>query len=410
MISTAHLARIPRPNWIEINLDALVDNIRLIRSRVPAGTKILLPVKADAYGHGSLAVSWAAIHAGVDFLGVAHLFEGILLRQYGIRKPILVLGPCVPAEFNLLLTYQLTPTIANLETALAFDSYLQSENAILDGHLKIDSGMHRFGIPPEQLTVIRQILDLKNLNISGMYSHLATADVPGHPSTEKQIRRFSLLVQTLESENRKPAICHLGNSAATLTRTHEAHFDMVRPGLALYGYNPMGSYPAPWPLQPVLSMRATVRTLHEVPVGEGVSYGHYWIAQQPTKVAAVAIGYGDGYPRGEYNKGVVFIKGQACPILGRVCMDATMVDVSALPQVQVGDVVECINGLVDPRISMETLATDHNTIAYELTTRVARRLYRLYQWKGKTLRWDDAKIELGVPEFCEFPHLDSERP
>lgn len=397
------LSQIPRPNWIEINLDALVDNLRLIRSRIPSTTKVLLPVKADAYGHGSLAVSWAAVQAGIDFLGVAHLFEGILLRQYGIRVPILVLGPCVPADFPYLLEFDLTPTISSLGTARALSGYLAGQNATLNAHLKIDSGMHRFGIPSEDLATIRAILDLHPLRIEGMYSHLATADMPSHPSTERQIQRFSTLVQTLAAEGRKPTICHLGNSAATLTRPEEIHFDMVRPGVALYGYNPMGTHPAPWPLRPLLRMRSTVRTLHEVPAGEGVSYGHYWVATQPTKVAAVAIGYGDGYLRGEYNKGTVFIHGQACPILGRVCMDATMVDVSALSDVQVGDPVECINGEIDSRISMEALAAEHNTISYELTCRVARRLYRIYHWKGRVMRWDDLKTELGVPEFSEYP-------
>lgn len=397
------LGNIPRPNWIEINLDALVANLKWIRSRIPAGTKILLPVKADAYGHGSLAVSWAAVHAGIDFLGVAHLFEGILLRQYGIRTPILVLGPCVESDFPYLLEFGLTPTLSNLATAQALSAFLAKNNASLSAHLKIDSGMHRYGIPPEDLDTIHAILALRPLHIEGLYSHLATADMPAHPATERQITRFTTLVQTLESEGIKPSICHLGNSAATLTRSPEVHFDMVRPGVALYGYNPMGVHPAPWPLQPLLRMRSTIRTLHEVPTGEGVSYGHYWIATQPTKVAAVAIGYGDGYLRGEYNKGLVFIRGKACPILGRVCMDATMVDVSALPDVQVGDTVECINGEIDSRISMETLATEHNTISYEITSRVARRLYRLYHWQGRVLRWDDLKNELQVPEFIEFP-------
>ena len=403
------LDHIPRPNWIEINLDGLVHNLALIRSMLPEGTKVLLPVKADAYGHGSLAVSWAAAHAGIDYLGVAHLFEGILLRQYGIKVPILVLGPCMPADFPYLHEFQLTPSLASLETAKALQEYLETKNATLDVHLKIDSGMHRFGIAPEELGTIHSILDLPALHVEGMYTHLATADMPGHPSTERQIGRFRALVENLAAEGRKPPICHLANSAATLQRGSELHFDMVRPGVALYGYNPMGTHPSPWPLKPMLRMRSTVRTLHEVAPGEGVSYGHYWIATQATKVAAVAIGYGDGYLRGEYNKGLVFIQGRPCPIIGRVCMDATMVDVSALPDVKVGDTVECVDGEVDSRISMEVLAAEHNTISYELTSRVARRLYRLYHWQGRVLRWDALKKELGVPEFQEYP-LRSEVP
>jgi len=212
------LSRILRPNWIEIDLDALVDNLQLIRSRIPATTKVLLPVKADAYGHGSLAVSWAATHAGIDFLGVAHLFEGILLRQYGIRAPILVLGPCVPSDFPYLTEFSLTPTLSSLETAQALSEYLASQGQKLNAHIKIDSGMHRFGIAPENLDVIRSILALQPLHIEGMYTHLATADMPGHPATDRQIRRFRTLVSTLDAEGIKPSICHMGNSAATLAR------------------------------------------------------------------------------------------------------------------------------------------------------------------------------------------------
>lgn len=397
------LREIPRPNWIEIDLDALKRNLALIRSKIPSGTKVLLPVKADAYGHGSLALSWAAVHAGIDFFGVAHLFEGILLRQYGIKTPVLVLGPCVPEDFPYLVEFGLTPSLSHPDTARAFSEYLVSRGLSHRFHLKIDTGMHRFGVAADDLATIREMLALPGIEAEGMYTHMATADMPGHASTDVQIARFSQLADTLAAEGKRPPICHLANSAATLLHGDKLHFDMVRPGVALYGYNPMGIHPCEWPLSPVMALRSTIRTIHEVPAGEGVSYGHWWVAERPTKVAAVAIGYGDGYLRGEYNKGMVLIRGVACPILGRVCMDATMVDVSALPDVRIGETVDCIDGNLDSRISMETLASEHRTISYEITCRVARRLYRLYRWKGRTMRWDDLRNELGVPDFVEYP-------
>lgn len=397
------LSKISRPNWIEINLDALCKNIRFIRSQIPPKTKILLPVKADAYGHGSLACSFAAKEGGVDFLGVAHINEGILLRQYGIDLPILVLGPCTPADFAYFVEFQLTATITDLKTALAFDTFLKEFDVSCKVHLKIDTGMNRYGIYAEDFESIRQIMELKHLTVEGMFTHLATADTPNNPNTKNQINRYTRLVHVLESENLRPEICHCSSSAGTL-QYPETHFDMVRPGLILYGYNPMGTFPSKHPITPVMKIKATVRHIHEMLPGEAVSYGGYWVAQQPTKVATIAMGYGDGFLRGEYNKGFVVIRGCLCPILGRVCMDATMVDVSHIQDLQVGETVEIVNGEADFKISMESVAEEHHTIPYEITVRVARRLYRKYIWKNRMLRWDDLKKELKVPSFKEYPY------
>lgn len=397
------LNKISRPNWIEINLDALCENIRFIRSQIPSHTKILLPVKADAYGHGSLACSFAAKESGVDFLGVAHLTEGILLRQYGIDLPILVLGPCTPADFAYFVEFKLTATLTDLKTALAFDSFLRENNVTAKAHLKIDTGMNRYGVQAEDFDSIKQIMELKFLQVEGMFTHLATADIPNHTNTQNQINRYTRLVHVLESENLRSEICHCSSSAGTL-QYPETHFDMVRPGLALYGYNPMGAFPSSFPIHPIMKIKATIRHIHEMQPGEAVSYGGYWVAQQQTKVATIAMGYGDGFLRGEYNKGFVLIRGELCPILGRVCMDAAMVDVSHIQDVQIGETVDVVNGEADFRISMESVAEEHHTIPYEITVRVARRLYRKYIWKNRMLRWDDLKKELNVPEFREYPY------
>lgn len=399
------LSKITRPNWIEINLDALRQNVEFIRSIIPKHTKVFMPVKADAYGHGSLACSYAAVLAGVDYLGVAHMTEGILLRQYGVKAPILVLGPCIPADFPYLAEFGLTASISDEKTALLFDEYLAKSGDSAKAHLQVDTGMHRFGIRSDNFDSIRKILSQKHLEIEGMYTHLATADMPGNPNTSRQIDKFSRLVDVLLASGLRPKICHCSSSAGSLTHP-ESHFDMVRPGLALYGYNPMGNTPAPWPIKPMMTIKSTVRWLHEVHAGESVSYGQYWTAQQNTKVASVAIGYGDGYLRGEYNKGFVLIRGEICPILGRVCMDAIMVDVSHIPDVQIGETVDVVNGEADFRISMESVADEHHTIPYEISVRVARRLYRKYIWKNRLLRWDDLKTELGFEEFTEHPSFE----
>jgi alanine racemase len=368
--------QVPHPNWIEINLDNLQSNIRYAKSLLQAGVKLLLPVKADAYGHGVLPVSIAAMNAGVDFLGVAHLFEGIALRQNGINARVLILGPCQESDFPFLMENNLTPSISDFETAKKLSDFLQN-NSQLKIHIQIDTGMHRFGIRHDNLDEIKKICELPNLEIEGMYSHFATADMPEHSAMKKQVSRFDALIKELEKEGKRPPLCHIANSAATFLFA-ETHYDMVRPGIALYGYDPLGKFPSEFPIKPVLKLRSTVRSLRQVEAGDGISYGHFFIAKKNMQVATIAIGYGDGYLRGEPSKGVVFIHGKPCPILGRVCMDACMVDVSDVPDVKVGDIAECINGELSGQISVEAFAAEHKTISYEITTRMANRLCRVY--------------------------------
>ena len=368
---------VPHPNWIEIDLDNLQSNIHYVRGLLPDYVKLLLPVKADAYGHGSLAISFAAMEAGVDFLGVAHLFEGVALRKNGVKARILILGPCHESDFPLLLKYDLTPSIPNFETAAKLSG---SQIKI---HIQIDTGMHRFGIKHNNFEEIKKICELPNLEIEGIYSHLATADMQGHPAMDKQLERFDNLLTELEKAGKRPPLCHIANSPATLLFASKTHYDMVRPGISIYGYDPTGEFPSKFPIKPVLKLRSTVRALRDVEAGEGISYGHFFVAEKNMRVATVAIGYGDGYLRGEPSKGVIFIQGKACPILGRVCMDACMVDVSEIPEVKIGDIAECINGELSGQISVEAFAKEHNTISYEITTRMARRLYRIYRYKGE---------------------------
>ncbi|MCL2282512.1 MAG: alanine racemase [Fibromonadales bacterium] len=368
-----------RPNWIEIDLDNLQSNIAYVKSKLSPGVKMLMPVKADAYGHGSLAISLAAIEAGVDFLGVAHLFEGIALRENGINAKILILGPCQENDLPFLTKYNLTPSVSDFEIA----KKLSTLNSQLSIHIKIDTGMHRFGIKYDNIEEIKKICRLPGIKVEGMYSHFATADMPEHSAMEIQLVRFDRIVENLKKEGICPPICHIANSAAALSFTSRTQYDMVRPGIALYGYGFSG--------KPVLRLRSTVRALRMVEAGEGVSYGHFFVTQKNMLVATIAIGYGDGYLRGEPNEGVIFIKGKACPILGRVCMDACMVDASEAPDVQIGDIAECINGEFSPQISVEEFAKRHNTISYEVTTRMARRLYRIYRYKGKMLSWDELR-------------------
>lgn len=393
---------IQRPNWIEIHLDALLGNLALIRSLVPTSTKILFPVKADAYGHGSLACSWVATKYGlVDFLGVAHLSEAILLRQYGIESPILVLGPCVQADYKFLREWKLIPTIADLDTARKL-SELAGNYDPLPVHVKVNTGMHRYGFSCQDRSSLQEVLSLPGLRPQGIFSHMANSDILDHPLNLLQISRFNDLLNYLQELGIRPPLAHMANSGAVFNFPQTA-LEMIRPGIAIYGCNPAGTLPCPHPLVPVLRMKASIRQIHRVPRGESISYGSAWKANCDTLVASVAIGYGDGFSRGRPSEGQMFIRGKACPILGKVCMDTTMVDISALPEVQIGEPVDVINGEVDSSISLEAHAHRLGTISYELTCRVARRLYRRYHWQGRLLRWDDLRVELGVPEFRENP-------
>ncbi|MDR0516366.1 MAG: alanine racemase [Fibromonadaceae bacterium] len=384
-----NFGEIPRPNWIEIDLDNLQSNIAFTRSLLPKKTKILLPVKADAYGHGSLAISLAAIEAGVDFLGVAHLFEGVALRENGIKARILILGPCLESDLPILIKHNLTPSIQDFETANCLSQKCKDfqNNSKFKIHIQIDTGMHRFGIDCENAIEVKKICELPNLEAEGIYSHLATADMQGHPAMDVQLSRFGKLIAFLEKEGMRPPICHIANSPATFLFS-KTHYDMVRPGIALYGYDPVGKFPSDFPIKPVLRLRSTVRAIREVAEGEGISYGHFFVANKNMRVATIAIGYGDGYLRGEPSTGMIFVRGRPCPILGRVCMDACMIDASGVADMQIGDIAECINGEFSEHISVEAFAREHSTISYEITTRMAQRLYRLYKYKGETTGWN----------------------
>lgn len=386
---------VPYPNWITINLDHLVHNIQYLQSLTPKGCKFLFPVKADAYGHGSLACSFAAAKAEINGLGVAHLFEGVALREYGSTQEILVLGPLTPSDFDTCLKYQLTPSITRLDTARAFENFLQARGVIQRAHIKVDTGMGRYGFHHEDIESINEILAYKHISIDGIFSHFACAEDLNHPLNQQQIERFDKMKAELQGD---VELYHMANSAGTLNYP-QSHMDMIRPGLSVYGYTPNLSNPRSLNLKPVMQLEATIREIKEIQVGEGVSYGQKWIADKPTLVASVAIGYGDGFRRSVLEDTSVVIQGVKCPVIGSVCMDTIMIDISQLthPPV-VGGSVKVIEGIDFPELSVESMARQMNISSYELTCGVARRLQRRYIWRGQILLWDELKSQLGIQE------------
>ena len=388
---------IRKPNWIEINLDNLQKNLTTIKSYLSPDTKVLFPVKADAYGHGSLACSFAAERIGIGYLGVAHVFEGVALRQYGIKIPILVFSPINNTDFETVVKYNLTPTLCSLETAKELSLFCHNR-MLINVHIKVNTGMNRYGIQELNYQDIQEILALPNFKVEGIFSHYATAESEDKEQSISQSKKFSALIAPFKDN---VPLRHIANSAG-LANHNNPDCNVVRPGLMMYGYTPFqNTYKESNNLYPVMKIKARVQQIIHLAKGDKVSYGAHWEAPEKSQIAAVSIGYGDGYFRGNVNDGALYIQGIRCPIVGRVCMDTTMVDVTHLDMVDVGDEVDVINHDTHEEISMEAIASRNDTIAYEISCSVARRLYRKYIWQNQSWKWDTLKEEFKIKSSVE---------
>jgi alanine racemase len=363
-----------RPTWAEVNLNNLAHNFYLIKKRLAPGTKVLVTVKADAYGHGLVRVAGKLVSCGVDFFGVASIDEGIALRKNKIKAPILVLGALLKEDIPPLFTYRLTPTVSSLDLAEAIDKKARALGRKMNVHVKIDTGMGRLGILyAEAGKIVEKISRLKYLRIEGIFTHLACADTK-KDFTLYQIGVFKRLVSTLCAKGIKIRLKHTANSMGVIGYK-EGHFNMVRPGLVIYGLYPGAGLAIK--LRPVLSLKTKVVFLKQVPGGYGISYGQTYITKNKTKIVILPIGYGDGYPRNLSNLAPVLIKGRRFKISGRVCMDQIMVDVGDLP-VKVGDEAVLIGSQGNKTITSEELAELAGTIPYEIVCGLGSRVPRIY--------------------------------
>ncbi|MEM9136982.1 MAG: alanine racemase [Cyanobacteria bacterium P01_F01_bin.42] len=362
--------------WITIDQSALVHNIQQIQAKLITGTELMAIVKADAYGHGAVQVAKAALSQGVSALGVATIPEGIELRQSGITVPILVLGAThLEAEIEAIARWRLQPTICSPEQALQFSQRLVRP---LQVHLNIDTGMSRLGpIWQQGESFISFVQGLSNLEIAGVYSHLATADEQDSDFMETQLSRFTQLRHRLSCIGLGEVKYHFANSAGMLSGP-AYHFDLVRTGLALYGLYPAPQLYRSIRLRPVMSVKAKVTHVKRLPPETGISYGHSFITDDSTLVATIGIGYADGVPRGLSNRMQVLIHGQRAKQVGNVTMDQFMVNVNHIPNVNVGDVVTLIGRDGNQRITADDWATTLNTISYEIVCGFNQRLPRLY--------------------------------
>ncbi len=368
--------------WSEIDIGALKRNVERTRKLVGDEVLILLTIKADAYGHGSPHVGRAAVAAGVDMLGVATLHEGIELRGAGIRVPILILSPSLVNEIDEILEWRLTPTVSDLRFAQALSFSASRLSREVQVHVEIDTGMTRGGVNEgEACDFLRTLAGLRGVTVEGVYTHLPSTYGEDAEFTESQIETFQGIIETLKGEGIEFPMVHTANSAA-ITQYKGSHFNMVRPGGMIYGMFPAKDMNGVG-LEPVMSFKSRVVNVKQVGKGKSVSYGRTRRLERDSRVAAVAAGYGHGLIRSLSNNGDLLVRGKRAPIIGRVTMDVTLIDVTDIPQVAVGDEVVIFGRQGESEITVYEVAERCNTISYEITCGIGKRVPRVYIEGGR---------------------------
>jgi len=357
--------------WAEIDLAALRHNVSVVRRTVGLHTRILAVLKADAYGHGAVPVAWTALDAGCEMIGVGDSTEALALRESGIAGPILILGAIVEEEVPRVVQHDVSVTVHSTDLLPLLDEEAARRGRTLRVHLKVDTGMARLGASPGRaLDVARQILDAPNLQLEGLSTHLAGASNPD--CTREQLDLFRSVADELERDGIHPPLLHAANSQGIFT-CPEAHFDMVRPGIALYGIDPGPFAKLGLPLQPVLSLKTQIAYLKGVGADVPVGYDGRTRTTRPTRIATCPVGYNDGYPYSLSARADALVRGRRVPLVGTVTMDYIMLDVGDVPEAAVGDEVT----LVGPGLRVEELARRAGTIPYEITCRLGRRVGRI---------------------------------
>lgn len=367
-----------------INLDAICNNIDEVRRNINDNTKIMAVIKADGYGHGAVALA-TALKDKVDAYGIAIIEEGIELRLAGFEKPILILGFTPHQQYEDLLTYDISQTVFQYDMAKKLSDIAVSLGKKAKIHIKVDTGMTRIGFKDtgESIQIIKEISILPNLIIEGLFTHFACADESDKTSVRKQLSRFLLFADKLEKEGIHIPVKHVSNSASIIDLP-EANLDMVRSGIVTYGMYPSDEVNKnSLMLQPALTLKSNVVYVKEVEAGTGISYNSTYITDHDSVIATIPVGYADGYPRQLSSKGRVLIHGKSAPIVGRVCMDQFMVDVTNIPDVIEGDMVTLIGQDGDESISIEEVANLVGSFNYELVCDIGKRVPRVYYKEGK---------------------------
>ncbi len=370
-----------RPTWVEVDLDAVGANVRAIRKWIGPSRRMLCVVKADAYGHGAVAVARRAEKEGADYLGVAMVEEAIELRHAGVHLPVLVLGAFSPTQIPLLIEAKLTPSVYSQATLSAILDAGRKLPSAIPFHMEVDTGMGRLGFLPKELgPALDRIAALKRPALEGIYTVLASGEQADSPTTPEQLRRFNFAVQEVKRRGLSPVHVHVANSGGVLN-TPETWFNMVRPGLALYGVAPAEVSPV-LDLTPALSFRTRVVHLKDEPPGTHLGYGGAYTTARESRIATLAVGYDDGLNRLLYDGGRVLIRGRRAPIVGRISMDLTTVDVTDIPDVAEGDEATILGRQGDECITAWEHARLCRTIPWEILCRIGARVPRIYLGEG----------------------------
>lgn len=365
-----------RPTWIEVDKLAIAHNVQRLKAIVGPHVALMAVVKANAYGHGALAVSTTALLNGADYLGVATVNEAIELRDAGIDAPILCLGYTPPWAVRQALRYNLALTLYDLELTRTFDRIAREMNATLKAHVKLDTGMTRLGLLPDQVTgFFRSLKNLKNIQIEGIYTHLAAAETdPDY--TEGQVRAFGDMVRMLQASGFQFQYIHAANTAGTLGYP-DAHFTMVRCGIAMYGLAPAEEFPLPDDFVPAMAWKTSIAQVKTLPPGTYVGYGNTYRTRGTEKIAVIPVGYADGFRRAPFNWGDVLVSGKRVPLVGRVSMDMSMINVTGLPDVAIADEVILIGRQGEEHITAAEVAEKLGTSAYEVISTILARVPRV---------------------------------
>lgn len=365
--------------WAEIDLDALAANVAAVKRHIDESVEIYAVVKANAYGHGAVQASRTALEAGATRLAVHRAIEGIELRKAGLEAQILLMGYTPPIDAEMVARWRLTPSVTTMDFAQAISSQACILGVNIPVHVKVDSGMSRYGlIPNDVVGFVRALGDMPGINVEGIFTHFSTADSADQTFVRQQLRVFNDVLVTLRSVGIEVPLVHAANSAAIM-KLPESHFNAVRPGIILYGLDPSSEWPPVFEIRPVLTLKSIVIRVQDIPAGTAVGYGRTFIAKNLMRVALIPVGYGDGYHRILSNKGMVLVRGNYAHLLGRVSMDQIVVDVTDIQDVQQDDEVVLIGRQGQAQIRAEMLADLAGTINYEVTTSLLPRVTRIYK-------------------------------
>ncbi len=370
----------------DINLDAIAGNAKEIKKKLQPGVKLAAVIKADGYGHGAVPVA-KTVYDTADWFAVSNIEEALELREAGIKKPILTLGYTAPLQLPEAIRNEITLTLCDRESAVEISEAAKDIGITAKVHIKVDTGMGRIGFPVDESAVagVAEAVKLPYVEATGIYTHFARADELEREATDVQYRKFMKFIALLEGYEVKNLLRHAQNSAAILMYP-EYQLDMVRLGIGLYGMYPSEeTVSGEILLSPAMEIKSHVAFVKTVPAGTGIGYNATYVTNQPRTIATVPVGYGDGYPRAMSNKGQVLIHGKRVPIVGRVCMDQMMIDVTEVPEVKRGDTVTLMGIEGQEQITAEEIGSLSHSFHYEMVCNVGKRIPRVYYKNGEAV-------------------------